>query len=306
MAIRMTIAVPLFFAVAVAAGAQTQPQTLDHFRCYFTESGLLPLPLPVQLEDQFDAAVNKVETIKDLRLLRLCNPVQKTTVNGTVTPITNGNAHLTMYQIPPEPITPRLVVVRNQFGLQGLRTGPAIILAVPTAKFFMPPPTTAGNTPPSVPAGLDHFKCYTASGRNIDAAVNLKDQFGTSLAVVLQPAVFCNPVQKTVPNPNPSTANGGPVVTPITNPTAHLTCYVTTQTNFPAQQVFILNQFTHLIQPNPPFAQGPLVVVNPELLCVPSLKLRWIVIPPITVFPPVRGAELVPGLGDDDDQGGDR
>jgi hypothetical protein len=189
-----------------------------------------------------------------------------------------------------------VVVVRNQFGLQSLRTGQAVILAVPTAKFLTPPPATAVPTP--VPLGLDHFKCYIASGRNIDAAVNLKDQFKTSPAVVLQPALFCNPVQKTIPNS--TTPNGG-TITPITNPTAHLTCYVTTQGNFQTQ-VFILNQFTPLVQPNPPHVQ-PLVVVNSEMLCVPSLKLRWATIPPITVFPPIRGVELVPGLGDPGDQG---
>jgi len=260
----------------------TAPPNLDHFYCYFASGRVQPAT--VLLQDQFDAALNKTDQVQDLRFIRFCNPVQKTTSKGTVTQILHPADHLAMYLINPEPIIPRVVIVRNQFGTQQLRTGNAVLLAVPSGKVWPVPVTVPPQTPP-IPTDLDHFKCYLASGKPIDRAVLLKDQFfqdtAGGLAAVLQPILFCNPVQKSVPNPNPLI--GGPpfVTTPITDPVAHLTCYATTRRTFQSTLLYD-NQFSPQL--------SSLQVSNPDFLCAPSFKLRWAEIPvPSSLVRPDEG-----------------
>lgn len=93
----------MLVALAGTAAAQkepdgpTAPPNLDHFYCYFA---LGPVqPVTVQLQDQFDDALNQTEQVQDLRIVRFCNPVQKTTANGTVTPIQHPADHLTMLSL---------------------------------------------------------------------------------------------------------------------------------------------------------------------------------------------------------------
>jgi len=293
----LAFAVPLLMLVGAAAGlltaypgiaaaqkegggggnGPTAPPNLDHFYCYFASGRVQPQT--VLLQDQFDAALKQTEQIQDLRIIRFCNPVQKTTANGTVTQIQHPDDHLTMYLINPQPIIPRAVIIRNQFGTQQLRTGNAVLLAVPSGKVWPVPVTAPPQTPP-IPTDLDHFKCYLASGKPLDRTVLLQDQFFKDtagvLAAALQPILFCNPVQKSVPNPNPLV--GGVITTPITNPVAHLTCYVTTRRAFQSTLLYD-NQFSPQLT--------PLAVLNPDFLCVPSFKLRWAEIPvPSTLVPP--------------------
>jgi hypothetical protein len=159
---------------------------------------------------------------------------------------------LTMYQINPQSVINRTVVVHNQFGTQTLSVAAPEILAVPTGKSLPPSP------PPPPPADLDHYKCYAASGPSLlNVIATLHDQFRTDTVHVLQPVRFCNPVEKI--------HNG--VVTRILNPTVHLVCYsttiVTSQNN-----INIRNQFV----------TTSLVVQNPDLLCAPSSKLSWSVV----------------------------
>jgi hypothetical protein len=258
-------------ALAGTGAAQTTPPTLDHFYCYFALRQ--PTQVTVTLEDQFDVKLNKTELVRDLRLVRFCNPVQKTTADGKVTTIQHPDDHLTMYLITPEPIIPRVVVIKNQFGTQLLRTANALLLAVPSGKIWPIPGTHV--FPPTVPTDLDHFKCYLASGKVIGRRVLLKDQFFKDtrdgvLAGVLQPVLFCNPVKKTVPT-------APPIITPITNPDAHLACYVTTRKPFNTRLLYD-NQFSQDLQ--------QLAVSNPDILCVPSSKLRWaVVLPPRPLVP---------------------
>lgn len=168
----------LLAVLAGAAAAQTAP-TLDHFYCYFAQ-GESP-SARVLLQDQFDVGLNplippEVEHVQLLRVVRFCNPVQKTTADGKVTPIQNAADHLTMYLLTPDtwskPIIPRLVLIRNQFGTQRLRTGNPVLLAVPSGKHW---PVVTGVTfvSPPIPTDLDHFKCYLASGRAVDRRVLL-------------------------------------------------------------------------------------------------------------------------------------
>ena len=236
----------LFGGRALAQG--TAP-TLDHFRCYFTQGP--PLNEVVGLKDQFDPATGVGEDVRVMYPVRLCNPVEKKRLDK-VTPILNPDGHLKMYLIAPlltaagavsQPAPGRMVVVRNQFGLQSLRLSQPEVLAVPTQKF-----------PHNPPQGLDHFKCYRATGRNIAQVVSLNDQFVQSPDVkVLEPFGFCNPVAKLHNNQ----------VTPIQNSKAHLVCYTITREPFETS-VDTLNQF------------GPesLLVHGTDLLCVPSAKLR--------------------------------
>ena len=195
----------------------TAPPNLDHFYCYFASGRVQPAT--VLLQDQFDAALNKTDQVQDLRFIRFCNPVQKTTSKGTVTQILHPADHPAMYLINPEPIIPRVVIVRNQFGTQQLRTGNAVLLAVPSGKVWPVPVTVPPQTPP-IPTDLDHFKCYLASGKPIDRAVLLKDQFfqdtaGGLAAVLAADSVLQSRSKKCT---QPKSADRG---TPIRNHAHH-------------------------------------------------------------------------------------
>jgi hypothetical protein len=130
-----------------------------------------------------------------------------------------------------------------------LRVRDGVALAVPTQK-----------QPHDAPQGLDHFRCYAANGNLIAQPAALSDQFLTPFTghFVLDPLLFCNPVQKT----------HGTIVTPIQHPDAHLTCYSMTRVTF-TREVAIRNQF----------GDQRLVVGPPDILCVPTRKLSWQQIP---------------------------
>ena len=72
---------------------------------------------------------------------------------------------------------------------------------------------------------------------------------------MLDPISFCNPVMMSV----------GGATTPIQNPEAHLTCYTITPRDFTGA-VAIQNEFGTLFN---------LILDKADILCVPSLKLRW-------------------------------
>lgn len=302
------------FAAASAVSAQSPPTSatlpLDHFNCYFTKGPTLPQP--VQLLDQFDITVDPLsngniplENVRDLTPFRFCNPVQKTTSNGTVTTvtrITHPDAHLLMYWITNQPSKARSVLIRNQFtSADGDRliTGPAVILAVPSGKALI-----SSTAPPTLPtlatieAELDHFKCYQVSAaRNVNAVVTLVDQFSPRSAngpvgvpaLVLRPYLFCNPVVKVTSTvstaTNPLTPTGPttgvtitpiitPTITPVDQPLAHLTCYwIASRPPLQPISVFYNNQFA-------PIGTLPILVSDLETLCVPSLKLSWSLLPP--------------------------
>ncbi len=277
-------------ATAGSIFAQTTPGPtgLDHFNCYFAAQGLVQ-PVLARLQDQFDAAApatvflpGSFETVTDIRPALFCNPAQKT-FNGTTTQILFPTAHLLMYRINPQPAITRQVVVSNQFGGgQALYTGRAEILAVPSGKSVITAGTFTAIPPIPSPQFLDHFKCYQASGEPVvKGVVTLKDQFQTANVQVLRPVLFCNPVEKVTINSTAATVPSA-VITPILHPTLHLTCYLTTITPF--QQAVVYNN---------QFVMGGLVptllLTQSELLCVPSLKQSWSVIPPPVSTNPLGG-----------------
>ena len=90
------------------------------------------------------------------------------------------------------------------------------------------------------------------------ATVDLSDQWFASRHKIARPFLFCNPVQKI--------HNGK--VTQILHPKDHLTCYKMTPKDF-AMNVFLHNQFG-----DPQFFSR-----QADMLCVPTEKLSWQVIP---------------------------
>lgn len=257
----------LFLAMAVltlcailsgSAAAQGGTQVFDHFLCYYVPNQPV-LPIPLQLQDQFDSPNGVFEQTTQLQIMRFCNPATKVD-NGTTYPIGNINHHLTLYQLNPQPILSRQVVITNQFGANvTIYTSDARVLATPTGKGL--PPNSA--PPPST--DLDHYKCYVASGPNANRLVTVTDQFNSNLSLwALQPVLFCNPVEKI----------NGSVTTPIQFPSNHLTCYATTPVSVPVQTIFIANQF---------ITSGTglkITVNNPDMLCAPTTKVSWSVFLP--------------------------
>ena len=210
---------------------------LDHFKAYITNGP--PNGDTVQLLDQFDNGVPQTKTVS--QPVRFANPVQKTH-HGVITPITNPDTHLKMYQIlpaEPSPAPARNVQVNNQFGPQTLTIYDPVLLGVPTQKNGI-----------GTIHDVDHFKFYRAVGGPVAATVDLLDQFHQEPGVrVFQPRFFGAPVQKT----------HNAVVTPITHPNAFLVCYDIVPQPFTIN-ITTLNQF------------GPetLVIQPADLLCVPS------------------------------------
>jgi hypothetical protein len=102
---------------------------------------------------------------------------------------------------------------------------------------------------------LDHYKCYGVQDNTSWAEpVRLRDQFTTVGARVLTAVRFCNPTEKT----------HNDVVTPITNPFAHLTMYRLSSLPATTRQVEVLNQFNTDWQ--------PLTLGQAVVLAVPTKK----------------------------------
>ena len=225
-------------AIASTSAFGQAPFLTDHFKCYVPTAVDPKPPAPVLLLDQFGTSNTVVQNV-----VRLCNPAKKRH-NGVITPIMNPDDHLTIFRTGPQPLVTRQVNIQNQFGQQVLITQDARFLGVPTQK-----------DPHGPPRFLNHFSCYAvANGPVLNIPIGLSDQFFPSNHNVLRAAYFCNPVQKT--------HNG--VVTPITNPNDHLTCYTMTKVPFD-RTVTLHNQFG-----NPKF-ESKLA----DFVCVPTQKLSW-------------------------------
>ena len=100
----------------------------------------------------------------------------------------------------------------------------------------------------------NHFKCYQILDWTEfePRKVELKDQFGSSVAKVYEPYLLCNPVDKN--------GEGMP------NPKYHLVCYkLQDDPQGPTErvkEVMVKNQFQ----------EGPLWVGSSDILCLPSMK----------------------------------
>lgn len=190
------------------------------------------------LEDQFQAT-----TVSVGEPLQFCNPTQKT-VGTVVTPIVDLNNHLTMYNLltaAPLPTTITLTAT-NQFGAQQFAVDKATTLMLPTQKENLDFPTR-----------LDHYLCYPVSGPSVQQAVTLTDQFQSRDVIVEKPALFCNPVEKTIEGRRSR----------IQNAAAHLVCYnIRLPQSTTSRDVLIQNQFE----------TDTFTLTTTQLLCAPSTK----------------------------------
>lgn len=245
---------------AVAAAQIAGAPVLDHFRCYSLLQAPVSSQPQVSLQDEFDLKLGIRENVWVGPAVEFCNPVEKTLLATAgppvVTPIADPNQHLTLYRIPEQTVAAPAVWavgLANQFGRQLLWVRQPVVLAVPTQKI---------EADLAFPQGLDHFKCYVASGRILSRPVQLHDQFETAVVAVLQPRLYCNPTQK---------VDAAGRVTPVVNPAGHLTCYAIRLTD-PAGttesvQRTIANQFTDAA------GAGIVAVTDERLLCAPSQEV---------------------------------
>jgi hypothetical protein len=275
------------------AGATNVPGLgpLDHYLCYPAAAtpgaaapGFPQKTKAVWLQNQFASLLGAVKTV-----VQHCNPVQKTTPDGTVTPIHRPDAHLlclnfdgNTHSVPP------VVNVTNQFSPSTPAGGPLPVpLAVGALRKVCLPSfkgLTAADLPPgpdAAPPAFDHYSCYAvkyvipATGGkptvftppNAAGGVTLQDQFtaGTAVkAIVGAPTALCLPTIKIV---NPDPAAPPPTIANLVDAQDHLVCFTIRVTQpaggfVPPSSVFDENQF----------GTGQVSLRNPNQLCVPSLK----------------------------------
>jgi hypothetical protein len=236
--------------LGLAAPALAQQPSLEHFQCYAILKADPAVDVPLELLDQF----NRPEVVDHLRARRFCNPVGKWHRN-VFNPVDDVRQHLTFYATFPQEAPIRIVRLSNQFDRPGVplpvwRLREPVAIAVPTHK-----------PPHDKPEGLDHYRCYAAAGTPVFEGVGLVDQFvGFGARFVLDPILFCNPVQKLRLDTGE--------VTPIQNPDQHLACYSITRVPFQGERD-VENQFGRQL----------LVLGPPDTLCVPTRKVGWTEVP---------------------------
>lgn len=224
-------------SVSAQQGGGVDFQRETHFRCYVVSSQTPEPANTVTLDDQFQSPTEL--TVDEP--LEFCAPTSK---NGETVRV--PEEHLTMYAAPQELSDHLLVHTEDQFGERDLEVVGARVLLVPTEKLIVDE---------GFPENLNHYWCYEANGPRVRRTVSLADQFSEDASVrVVQPTLFCNPVEKTVNN----------VVTgDIEEPNVHLTCYdIKGPQKTEAQEFEVDNQFEHDF----------FTVTSWNLLCVPSEK----------------------------------
>lgn len=211
---------------------------LDHFKVY-KQYYYHEQPKKVRLKGQFDKTALP-GAIDDMPYFAM--PVSKNRSR-----IINKNAHLAFYELYNKTEPRRVVLLRNQFGLQKLLIGRPLFLLVPSQKI------ERGSV---FPKKLDHFKAYQVlRGSLIDKTVLLADQIDRQNKVeVEKPVLFCVPVAKTY----------GRKTTPVANPKAHLTFYSITPKIYRVPKAS-----------KDQFGQHKLLIATSVFLGVPSAKLDW-------------------------------
>jgi len=260
----LTIAgfVALLLLASPAYAPPPPPPILDHFKCY-PIGDTTPVNEFVALHDQFSpqpppGGPGILESVLVDRAVIFCNPVEKTDSRGEVTPINNPNNHLKMYRFQPNIPNPKGLTIANQFGGQNVTISAPVLLAVPTQKDSLPPPS-----------GLDHFRCYPAivtpgaTGQpTFPIHVTLKDQFDKQPeeVEVLGVVAFCAPADK---------SHNGQITT-IQNPLDHLTCYVFEETTTPPVTAPVASPVR--VHTQNQFGTEKFFVQQARYLCVPTSK----------------------------------
>jgi len=246
--VELTVWGPVALAVPTKKEGHEMVECLNHYLVYVVDERDYVEFEPVEgvnLRDQFIPDGEDV-TVKGPYFF--ANPVKKTVVGGAVSEIENQDLHWVLYDISGDvPSIDKKVQIANQFGNdQILDLTNRHTLAVPSQK----------NVPPTPP--LDHFKCYqTIPAQPLELWVNLVDQFHDNYfeAQVLDPIMFCNPVDKV----------HGTVET-SSNPDNHLTIYeIATMKD--CWTVTVDNQFSDAAN------SQSLVVCGPVALAVPTQKV---------------------------------
>ena len=239
--------VVLAVAIFALRGNVAHAQTLhDHFKSYSVSGWVLPTPIDVTLKDQFGTVQGVVEQIR-----MFSPPVEKKLPDGGVSWIIHPENHLTWYQFEGT-AEERTLLVTNQFGAdQEWVVKDPIYLLLPAWKLYVNGLPT-GLPPPS---GLDHYLCYDViSGPPVGLdGVVLTDQFHQESVTVGDPKVFCNPVDKLVPEDG----------LPIYDNENHLACYDISP-HYPPPPLWVMA--------NDQFCDSMFTVLENQFLCVPSEK----------------------------------
>ncbi|MCJ7586990.1 MAG: hypothetical protein MUQ00_03710 [Candidatus Aminicenantes bacterium] len=162
-------------------------------------------------------------------------------------PLCDRRAHLAGYRIyPSSPEPTRQVAVVNQFGEQRIVIGNVVALLAPSEKI------ERGS---AFPENLSHFVVYQVlEGKPVEKRVDLKDQFGSSRAMVMNPYGFAVPVKKTY----------GAAVFPALNEKVHMVLYRITPRTV-EKDCAVKDQFE----------KRKIKVIRSILLAAPTIKRRW-------------------------------
>ncbi len=223
-----------FVASTVLAQGSGGPPGIDHYKVYRV---LPPIPAihDVVLRDQFMIS-NHIAREFGL----FANPASKNSF-----PIYDPITHYDWWAIDRAPIG-GVVVASNQFGPeQPLELIESRWLLLPSLKFPQP-----GQ---SIPL-RNHYKCYAVVGRAPGVVVTIEDQFGFNQAFVDSARIYCNPVEKRLPNG---------LVYPIVDPEAHLVCYDIHKTPPTQPRTVVAQDQFGFWQP---------YLAEDVYLCVPSFK----------------------------------
>ena len=228
----------------VIVTANFEAITLGHFKFYDLDDQVTwpPIEKEVQLEDQFGTFTAMVK-----EPIVFGNAADKVH-NDVLTPMGDPDHHLTLYRLELQDLPGTWYVeVKNQFGeSQSLTVTGPVWLAVPTQK--------EGHEEPEC---LDHFLVYEVAYQPFESVpVELNDQFTQETVTVYEPAMFANPVKKTL----------GTEVTDIQNPDDHLVFYWIEGAPF-ERTVNVNNQLSQEVQ--------AFDLTDPALMAVPSEKLDW-------------------------------
>lgn len=254
--VELTVWGPVMLAVPTQKEGHEMVECLNHYLVYVVDDADYYEFSPVEdvnLKDQF---IPDGEDVTVGGPWLFANPVKKTVVEtGDVSAIEDPDLHWVLYDIYDEeaPSIGKKIQIDNQFGSnQTLDLTYRDTLAVPSQK----------NVPPTPP--LDHFKCYNATGPAPGpegVSVNLVDQFHDYYfdAEVLDPMMFCNPVDKWHDGVQKTNRNDD----------NHLTVYkIWAETDW--WTVTVDNQFNDAAVPQTLTVMGPVALAVPTQKVIPN------------------------------------